>query len=311
VAQRRLRESLRAADGLLPDRGLQVKTLAAGMTTHLAQEVSTLCVCWKITAQGGTVLGFTSHIANLTISGQLYKSSTGFTPSAVSGTASFSVDNMNVDGLISADFTVADLLAGKWDFATVEIFLVNYLDLTLGSVKIRKGTLGAVTMGRQQFQAEIRGMLQAYSRSIVELYSPSCRADLGDARCLVTLATYTVTGLVTSFTNSRVFFDSARAEANAYFDGGLLTWTGGLNSGRTMEVKAYLLAGGAFQLVQPMVSAIALGDTYSVSAGCDKQLATCRDKFSNLVHFRGEPHVPQGAGVSISTMAGGGGGMWR
>jgi len=228
----------------------------------------------------------------------------------VSGTANFSVDNMNVEGLISGDFAVADLLAGKWDFATVEIFLVNYLDVTAGTLKVRKGTLGAVTLGRQKFEAEIRGLLQAYSRSIVELYSPSCRADLGDARCKVTLASFTVTGMVTSFTNSRVFFDSARAEANAYFDGGLLTWTGGLNSGRTMEVKAYLLAGGAFELVQPMVSAIALGDTYSVYAGCDKQVLTCKTKFSNLVNFRGEPHVPQGADVAVSVLAGGGG-SWR
>ena len=27
-------------------------------------------------------------------------------------------------------------------------------------------------------------------------------------------------------------------------------------------------------------------------AGCDKSLATCRDRFDNLVNFRGEPYVP-------------------
>ena len=282
-----------------------MKTLAAAMTTHIGQEVSTLAVCWKMTASGGTVLGFTSHVADLTVSSQLYKSATGFTPSAVSGTASFSVDNMNVEGLLGADFSVADLLAGKWDFATVEIFLVNYLNLTGGTIKVRKGTLGAVTLGRQQFSAEIRGMLQAYSRSIVELYSPSCRADLGDTRCNIALGPYTFTGMVTSFTNARVFFDSARAQANGYFDGGLLTWTSGLNNGRTMEVKSYLLTGGAFQLVQPMASLIALSDAYSVYAGCDKQVATCKTKFSNLVNFRGEPFVPQSADVAMSTITGG------
>lgn len=282
-----------------------MKTLTGAMTTHIGQEVSTLAVCWKMTAMGGTILGFTSHVNDLTISAQLYKSAAGFSPSAVSGTASFSVDNMNVEGLLSADFAAVDLLAGKWDFATVEIFLVNYLDLTGGTIKVRKGTLGAVTFGRQQFSAEIRGMLQAYSRSIVELYSPSCRADLGDTRCQVNLAPFTFTGMVTSFTNARVFFDSAMAQADGYFDGGLLTWTGGLNSGRTMEVKAYLLAGGAFQLVQPMASVIANGDTYSAHRGCDKQPTTCKVAFSNLVNFRGEPFVPQSADVAISTITGG------
>jgi uncharacterized phage protein (TIGR02218 family) len=29
-----------------------------------------------------------------------------------------------------------------------------------------------------------------------------------------------------------------------------------------------------------------------VSAGCDKSAATCRAKFSNLLNFRGFPHLP-------------------
>jgi uncharacterized phage protein (TIGR02218 family) len=29
-----------------------------------------------------------------------------------------------------------------------------------------------------------------------------------------------------------------------------------------------------------------------VNAGCDKRLATCRDRFANAVNFRGFPHIP-------------------
>jgi uncharacterized phage protein (TIGR02218 family) len=28
------------------------------------------------------------------------------------------------------------------------------------------------------------------------------------------------------------------------------------------------------------------------SAGCDKQFATCRDRFGNAANFRGFPHIP-------------------
>ena len=58
-----------------------------------------------------------------------------------------------------------------------------------------------------------------------------------------------------------------------------------------MEVKDFS-AGGVFVLQQAMPNAIAIGDAYSVHAGCDKLLATCRDKFSNVINFRGFPHVP-------------------
>jgi uncharacterized phage protein (TIGR02218 family) len=34
------------------------------------------------------------------------------------------------------------------------------------------------------------------------------------------------------------------------------------------------------------------GDTFIVTAGCDKRFATCHDRFNNIVNFRGFPHVP-------------------
>ena len=37
---------------------------------------------------------------------------------------------------------------------------------------------------------------------------------------------------------------------------------------------------------------IAAGDTFTVTAGCDKQFATCHDRFDNVVNFRGFPHIP-------------------
>jgi hypothetical protein len=64
------------------------------------------------------------------------------------------------------------------------------------------------------FRAELRGLSQALSQQIVELYTPDCRADLGDARCKVNLAALTVTGAITAVTDRRSFADSARGEAS-------------------------------------------------------------------------------------------------
>ena len=41
-----------------------------------------------------------------------------------------------------------------------------------------------------------------------------------------------------------------------------------------------------------MPEPIAAGDTFNVTAGCDKRFATCRDRFDNAVNFRGFPHIP-------------------
>jgi uncharacterized phage protein (TIGR02218 family) len=37
---------------------------------------------------------------------------------------------------------------------------------------------------------------------------------------------------------------------------------------------------------------IQAGDTFSITAGCDKRFETCRDRFSNVVNFGGFPHMP-------------------
>ena len=46
------------------------------------------------------------------------------------------------------------------------------------------------------------------------------------------------------------------------------------------------------ELWQEASRPLAVGDEVEITAGCDKQLATCRDKFANVVNFRGFPHMP-------------------
>ena len=41
-----------------------------------------------------------------------------------------------------------------------------------------------------------------------------------------------------------------------------------------------------------MPEPVAAGDSFTVTAGCDKQFQTCHDRFNNVVNFRGFPHIP-------------------
>lgn len=272
-----------------------MKSISANLATHLAGEVTTLATCWKITRTDAQVFGFTDYIQDLTVSGQLYQAATGYTASAVQSSADLAVDNLDLEGVLDATtLTEGDLLAGVWDYALVEIFRVNYAALADGVLWVRKGRLGQIRLGRGTFVAELRGLAQALAQTIGEVYTPGCRANLGDARCGVNLAPLTVTGTVTGGVVGRsVFADTSRTEATGYFDGGLLTWTSGANSGRTMEVKLFTGGTDVFTLALPMVGTITVGDGYSVYPGCQKRLITdCKTKFANVVNFRGEPYVP-------------------
>ncbi len=48
----------------------------------------------------------------------------------------------------------------------------------------------------------------------------------------------------------------------------------------------------ALELWQPFALADSAGRRFIVTAGCDKQFATCQAKFANAVNFRGFPHMP-------------------
>ncbi len=269
-----------------------MKNLTPAMLTHLAGEVTNLRTCWKATLVSGPVLCFTDHVDDLTIDGFTYKAATGYTPSAMASNSSLAVDNLEVQGVLDSDvLSEEDLQSGLWDFASVEVFQVNYLNLAAGVIRQHRGKLGEVRTGRAAFVAELRGLSQLMQQTVGELYTPTCRAHLGDARCGVNLAPLTVAGTVSAVTDQRVFADAARAEGSGYFDGGLLAWTSGLNTGLAMEVKAY--AGSTFTLYLPMFHPIFPGDAYTVYPGCRKRFAEdCVAKFGNGVNFRGEPHVP-------------------
>lgn len=268
-----------------------MKHISTALEGHLAQEVTTLATCWKLTRTDGVVMGFTDHDGPLLIDGVQYAAETGFTPTAVTASSSLSVDNMDVEGMLEANsITEEDIMAGRYDFAEIEVFQVNYRGPADGRILLRRGWLGEITLRHRRFVAEIRGLTQKLSQQVGELYSPACRAELGDGRCRVNMAVFTHTGVVEQAESRALFSDSARHEENGYFTAGKITFTSGENAGLSMEIKAF--AEGQFTLALPMPYSVAVGDTYSVQAGCDKNFSTCAQRFNNAVNFRGEPHVP-------------------
>jgi uncharacterized phage protein (TIGR02218 family) len=270
-----------------------MKARSAGLQAHHEDPVQTRAWCWKVTRLDGQVFGFTSVDQDLEIDGVTYVASTGITPYAIDSKADLSVPNMQVNGLLdSTGITEADLVAGLWDGAAVENFEVNFRDLSQGKMNLATGVLGPVSAGRVAFQAELRGLMQRLQQPVGEVFTIGCQATLGDARCKVALGPWTVTGAVTTATSARAFTDSTRAEAAAYFTAGLVTWTSGENDGLSMEVRAHA-TGGVFELALPMPYTIAVGDTYSMVAGCRKRaIEDCKTKFNNLLNFRGHPYVP-------------------
>jgi uncharacterized phage protein (TIGR02218 family) len=269
-----------------------VKILPPGLQEHLDSGATTLCWCWRVARGDGVVQGFTDHDEALVFDGVTYEAASGFTASEVQSTLGLTVDNLTVAGaLSSASLNESDLTAGLYDDAAIEIWRVNWAAPDQ-RVLMRKGNLGQVRRGRTAFEAEMRGLAHKLNQATGRAYGYSCDADLGDARCTIDLTGFTASGVVASAADARrLVVSGLEAFADGWFAGGKLGWTSGANAGRAMEVKRHARP-GSIELWQAMSEAVAAGDAFTVTAGCDKQFATCKAKFANAANFRGFPYMP-------------------
>jgi uncharacterized phage protein (TIGR02218 family) len=261
------------------------------LKNHLAQEVTTLAICWRITRRDGISQGFTTHDSNLRFENLTYLSAPGISSTAVSSQLNLAVDNLEIEGVLSHESILEeDIRAGLYDDAEITVLLVNYANVEAGTLTLKRGWFGEVTLKDQAFVVEVRGLHEVLQRTIGEVYTPTCRAILGDSRCKKDLAAFTHSGSITMIKNAGQFADASTLQAAGYFDYGLVTFTSGNNQGIRREIKRF--AQGEFSLYLPLPYALTIGDNFIATAGCDKQFETCANKFSNALNFRGEPHVP-------------------
>jgi len=268
-----------------------MKTISPQLQAHLDRELTTLAYLVKITRKDGAEKGFTTHDRDLTIDSVTYKAENSLTPSAIESSAGLSVDNLDITGALSSeDITDADIAAGLYDFARIDVYACNWSDLSQGAVHLRRGWMGQVARIGNSYTAEVRGLHDLLQRPVGDYYTPECRFDLGDCNCGVALSSYS--GNVTNVIDSLSFCDAAQSAADGALDYGKLTWVTGENAGQSADVKKWDADAKQFTLWLPAPNPIKFGDAYSVCFGCDKRFSTCKNKFANAANFGGFPHVP-------------------
>jgi uncharacterized phage protein (TIGR02218 family) len=273
-----------------------MRTIPPALQAKFDSGVTTLCRCWLITRVDGITQGFTDHDEDVALNAVTCHAGSGLSGSEATQAFGLAVTGSEISGALSDEtLNEHDLAAGRYDAASVELWLADWSQPAL-KVLLAKGTLGEVRREGLAFTAEVRGLSQPLAEQSGRLYTATCSADLGDARCRIDLGdpAYRGDGIVAAVNGTSVFTASGLSGfADGWFTGGKLTFTGGGNAGVSIDVKTHRNgAEVSFQLWQAMPEAILPGDTFIVTAGCDKRFATCRDRFANTVNFRGFPHIP-------------------
>jgi uncharacterized phage protein (TIGR02218 family) len=278
------------------------------MTTlqaHLATGLTTLCHAWALRRADGVTLGFTDHDRDLVFDGITFRADTGLAARALQQGTGLAVDNTEALGMLSdAAITAADIEAGRYDGAEVRCWRVNWADPAQRALQFR-GSIGEMGRTGAAFTAELRGLTEALNRPMGRIYQKPCAAVLGDATCRVDLTTpaHALSLPVASVQDGRnLRLAGSGPQAAGWFRRGLLRVTDGAAAGQSRVIKRDTLQGASrlIELWEPLRAALTPGDTVTLTVGCDKRFATCRDRFGNTLNFQGFPDLP-GDGWQMAT----------
>lgn len=241
-------------------------------------------------------MGFTDHDRDLSFNGVVFRAASGLTATQVESGVGLGAGSGEILGALQSDgLAESDLANGLYDGTSVEVWLVDWSEVD-DRLLLDVATIGEVKRSEFAFAAELRSLAHLFDQQRGDSFQSCCSADLGDARCTfdVTTPGFRTTGVVVAHIGGAIAANLASAFDDDFFTGGRLSFTSGADMGARTTIKSHRRFGAtaSFSLWTPLSGVIAPGDAIEVVAGCDKSAATCQRKFSNIVNFRGFPHMP-------------------
>jgi len=259
---------------------------------------------YTITLSGGGVLRYTGHATALSFNGNTFITGPVFKRGSISHKSGTEVATLDLTIAAAPGDTINSVpilqfIAGRGldgaQFKLERAFLPNWQSAITGTVIDFAGYITSIkNITRSSVDLTVSsGMIKLNVNMGPNLFQASCLNTLFDSNCTLAAATYTASGTV-SGTPTSLTFATNRTEADTYFTQGVITFTSGANNGVSRMVSAYAHTSGQVTVSFPFPVAPSSGDTFTIRAGCDRSLNTCKTKFAsdNSIHFRGTPFIP-------------------
>lgn len=213
-------------------------------------------------------------------------------------TVGVEVSELSISLLISSDTTLANVPAAQFirqgglDGARLSVarrFYARWGGDMCGSLNLFNGKIGPLTISGSEVQMSVKSDLEILDVMMPRnIYLGGCIHTVYDSGCNLSAAAFTVAGNVS--TASALNISTNLAQADGYFDLGVMKVTSGTNNQVQRSVRLY--AGGNITPMQPFPSTLSPGTTFTIRPGCDKTELKCDGVFSNKGNYRGYPFIP-------------------
>lgn len=270
-----------------------MKTASAGLITILnSSDQVYIADLYTITLNNGTVLKYTNADTTIEtfIAGdlQIERGDTRI----VRGVQ---VDTLKLNVYYSPSNNFAQMIqSGALDGARVLLqraIMPTFGDISNGLITMFSGRISDAEFDRTKASINIKSDFELLNIQMPRnLYQPSCSHSLYSVGCGVLKASFSVSGSIVSASTTQTL-NTGLSQVGGIFSQGIIEFTSGQNNGVKRTVKLH--NDRVISITLPLSYQPQIGDTFTISQGCDKTMNTCNIVFNNLSRYRGFPFVPQ------------------
>lgn len=291
-----------------------MRSIPIGLAAHFAGRITSVCKLVKMRLKDGSILSFTTADHDITYTDGpdgaiVYPYVNGISPSAFDQSASTSVDNAVLTGIISANgVTEQQIRVGIFNHARFWIYEVNYLDLSQGHYIWASGFTGQTKFSENGFAVEMRSKMQSLRQPISEAFTLTCPVRYGSPACGKEFEWFSaIVDAVDTEEPDRVFTVMADSlwPGGQKFKVGVIRVLTGDNAGAEIEVELH--DGYDFSMLLAFPYPMAVDDEIEVRIDCNKVARDivygCKspDRWDVewIYHHRGFPDTPIADAASL------------
>jgi len=156
--------------------------------------------------------------------------------------------------------------------------------LKLSCARYKRGIL--------KFVLYLTNNIDKLSQNATRIYSKTCRARFGDAKCGVNIEAFGKIVEVGSIEHNTLTVNHQKIDG--YFDYGKINFIGS-----NIYIPILKQLGKQLLLESSIPPEYLQQEKVKIFPGCDKTINSCYTKFNNTLNFRGEPFVPEFSGDRI------------
>jgi uncharacterized phage protein (TIGR02218 family) len=156
---------------------------------------------------------------------------------------------------------------------------------TTSFIAVWKGRVISVSFSRDEASINCESVFTSLKRyGLLAKYQYLCRVPLYGPECGVDMNAYGLSGEATNVSGLTLDIAGASGQADGWYVGGFLKYG-------TYTYRQILGHSGNTIQIDKRIADIS-GEAVVIYPGCNHALQTCREKFNNLLNYRGFPFIP-------------------